>query len=299
LGDGLKVTFTFSAKADYRDYRHKMLAYIGWITGEAQKVRPEVTAQTFPVYATDDEDDDVFHYVDTASSRVHVGADNEKLEAQRIAIIGVGGTGSYVLDLVAKTRVAEIRVFDGDGFDTHNAFRSPGAWSLAELEEKKSKVANFVDIYARLRRKGLIGHPDPLTADNLHLLEGINFAFLCMDAGKAKRAIVDWLVNKRVSFVDVGMGIVRGAKGLQGIVRLVASTPDRRDHIERCMSFGTEDEAENEYATNIQIAELNALNAALAVIRWKRLCGFYRDAGREHFSSYQIATNSLANEEIA
>jgi hypothetical protein len=65
------------------------------------------------------------------------------------------------------------------------------------------------------------------------------------------------------------------------------------------MSFGTEDEAENEYATNIQIAELNALNAALAVIRWKRLCGFYRDAGREHFSSYQIATNSLANEEIA
>jgi molybdopterin/thiamine biosynthesis adenylyltransferase len=298
LGNGLKVNFTFSACADYRDYVHKMQAYLGWIVGEAQKIRPEVTAQTFPVYATDEEDDDVFHYIDTASSRVHVGADNEKLEPQRVAIIGVGGTGSYVLDLVAKTRVAEIRIFDGDSFDTHNAFRSPGAWSLSELGEKKRKARNFVDIYGKLRRKGLVGYDEPLTADNLELLEGIDFAFLCLDTGKAKRAIVDWLVAKGVAFIDVGMGIVRGPNGLQGIVRVLTSTPDKCDHLERRMSFGADDEAENEYATNIQIAELNALNAALAVIRWKRLCGFYRDAGGEHFSSYQISTNAMADEEI-
>lgn len=299
LFTGFRADFTFSAKAEYRDYVHKMQAYLGWIVGEAQKLRPEVTAQTYPVYTTDEDDDDVFHYIDTASSRVHIGADNEKLENQRIAIIGVGGTGSYVLDLIAKTRVAEIRVFDGDGFDTHNAFRSPGAWSLAELEEKKSKVRNLIDIYSKLRRKGLVGYPEPLTAANLQLLDGISFAFLCLDTGKAKRAIVDWLVANGVPFVDVGMGIVRGPNGLQGIVRLVTSTPDKRDHIESRMSFGAEDEAENEYATNIQIAELNALNAALAVIRWKRLCGFYRDAGHEHFSGYQITTNTLSNEEIA
>jgi hypothetical protein len=298
LGNGLWVNHTFSACASYRDYVHKMQAYLGWIVGEAQKLKPKVTAQTYPVYATQDEDDDVFRYVDTASSRVHVGADNEKLEAQRVAIIGVGGTGSYVLDFVAKTRVAEIRVLDGDQFDTHNAFRSPGAWSLSELDGKKSKVANFVDIYSKLRRKGLIGHPEPLTADKLHLLEGINFAFLCIDGGKEKKAIVDWLVAHGVPFINVGMGIVRGPNGLQGVVRVVTCTPHKRDHIDRCMSFGAEDEAENEYATNIQIAELNALNAAMAVIRWKRLCGFYRDAGDEHYSSYQIVTNALANEEI-
>jgi hypothetical protein len=33
----------------------------------------------------------------------------------------------------------------------------------------------------------------------------------------------------------------------------------------------------NEYNRNIQIADLNALNAALAVIKWKKLFGFYRD----------------------
>ncbi len=297
LPNGMRADFTFSAKANYRDYVHKMQAYLGWIVGEAQKLRPGVTAKTFPVYATEEDDDDVFNYIDTASSRVHIGADNEKLESQRVAIIGVGGTGSYILDLVAKTRVPDIRIFDGDDFDTHNAFRSPGAWSLAELGQRKSKVRNLLDIYGKLRRKGLAGLEEPLGPENLSQLQGINIAFLCLDAGKAKRAIVDWLVANDVTFIDVGMGIVRGPKGLQGIVRVLTSTPDRRDHIDRRMSFGSDEEAENEYATNIQIAELNALNAALAVIRWKRLCGFYRDAGDEHFTSFQIVTNALSNEE--
>lgn len=293
----MKADFTFSAHNSYRDYEQKMLGYLGWIIGEARKLRPDVTAQTHPIYATDEEDDDLFHYIDTASSRVHIGAENEKLENQRIAIIGVGGTGSYVLDLIAKSRVAEIRLFDGDSFDTHNAFRSPGAWSLAELEAKKSKVDNLFDIYSKLRRKGLVRHNETLAAENLHLLEGINFAFLCMDSGKAKRAIVDWLLAQGISFIDVGMGITRTLNGLQGIVRLVTSTAEKRGHIDQRMSFGSDDEAENEYATNIQIAELNALNAALAVIRWKRLIGFYRDAGREFTTLFQIATGELCNEE--
>ena len=296
FGNGLKVDFTFSAKADYRDYQHKMRAYIGWIEGEAKKIR-EVTVETHPVYATDEDDNDVFHYIDTASSRVHIGADNEKLKNQHIAIVGVGGTGSYVLDFIAKTRVAEIRIFDGDRFDTHNAFRSPGAWSLADLEQKKSKVQTFIDIYGKLRRRSLTKHDEPLTKDNLHLLEGITFAFLCLDAGKAKRTIVDWLLGKGIPFIDVGMGIVRAPNGLQGIVRVLTCTPEKRDHLSRRLSFGDDDEPENEYATNIQIAELNALNAALAVIRWKRLIGFYRDAGGEYYSSYQIATGSISNEE--
>lgn len=299
FGGGVKADFTFSACNAYRDYEHKMLGYLGWIVGEARKLRPEATPQTHPIYATDEEDDEIFHYIDTASSRVHIGADNEKLEDQRIAIIGVGGTGSYVLDLIAKTRVAEIRLFDGDRFDTHNAFRAPGAWSLAELEAKKSKATNLFDIYSKLRRKGLVKHDEPLTADNLHLLEGINFAFICMDGGKAKGAIVNWLTENGISFIEVGMGIIRAPAGLQGIVRVLSSSANKRDHVTTRISLGTDDEAENDYSTNIQIAELNSLNAALAVIRWKRMIGFYRDAGREHSTTYQIATGELCNEECA
>ncbi len=54
----------------------------------------------------------------------------------------------------------------------------------------------------------------------------------------------------------------------------------------------------NEYSRNIQIAEMNALNAALAVIHWKKLIGFYVDPGRERFTSYSVSTNEIVNGEI-
>jgi molybdopterin/thiamine biosynthesis adenylyltransferase len=296
LADDLKVDHTFSAKMDYPDYERKMLAYLGWIEGEAQKLDPEASARTFPVYAADD-DDDLFHYINWSTSRDKVVADNDKLRGHKVAIVGVGGTGAYVLDFVAKTQVAEIRLFDGDPFDSHNAFRAPGAWSLAELSERKSKVEAFAGVYGKLRRRGIVPNKEYLTADNLELLRGVDFVFLCLDQGRPKRAIVDWLIAEGLSFIDVGMGVIRTPNGLQGLVRVITATPEKRDHINTRMSFADEVEDDNEYDTNIQIAELNALNAALAVIKWKRLMGFYRDAGREHFSSYQISTGEIVNED--
>ncbi len=56
--------------------------------------------------------------------------------------------------------------------------------------------------------------------------------------------------------------------------------------------------AVDEYSRNIQIADLNALNAALAVIKWKKFCGFYRDLACERFTTYAIDGNKLINEDI-
>jgi hypothetical protein len=81
-----------------------------------------------------------------------------------------------------------------------------------------------------------------------------------------------------------------------GIVRVTASTPDTRALAERHISFADNDAAANEYATNIQIAELNALNAALAVIQWKKLCGIYRDTCQAVYTGYAIAPGEIANE---
>lgn len=49
----------------------------------------------------------------------------------------------------------------------------------------------------------------------------------------------------------------------------------------------------DEYRTNIQIAELNMLNAAFAVIKWKKLWGIYDDLEKEHHSTYTIDVNML------
>ena len=53
----------------------------------------------------------------------------------------------------------------------------------------------------------------------------------------------------------------------------------------------------DEYHQNIQLADLNALNGALAVVRWKKHCGFYHDLDHEHHSTYVIDGNQIVNED--
>jgi hypothetical protein len=271
-----------------------MTTYIGRIAGEAALIDRNATAQTFPAIA-EDEGDSVFKYVDTASSRAGIGAANGKVAGQRIGIVGLGGSGVYVLDLVAKTMVAEIHLFEGDVFSQHNAFRAPGAPTLAQLQAKPQKVTHFAEIYSAMR-KGIVAHNVFLDETNVALLDGLDFVFLCLDGGSAKRAVVARLVANGTPFVEVGMGVLSCEGQLGGIVRVVTSTPETRHSAAPHISYADGAAEANEYATNIQIAELNALNAAAAVIRWKKLFGVYRDARNEFYSGYSIATGEIVSE---
>ena len=154
LGGGFTACCYFSAKprtGNYRDFYDKVTTYVALVSGPAQLLQPDVTARRHrPVAA--DVDDGPFNYVDTASSRAGIDAINDRIRGDRIGIIGLGGTGEYILDLIAKTPVAEIHTFDGDRFLTHNAFRGPGAPTLEQLEAAPTKnwvtpprnVRNFI-----------------------------------------------------------------------------------------------------------------------------------------------------------
>lgn len=301
LGHGLTAEHAFSSKPQggYRDYHHKMTTYASILAGPAAVLDPTATPR--PYRALDEEEDaySVFNYVETASGRVGIGALTENLAGHRVAIIGLGGSGSYILDMVAKTPVAEIRLLDADEFLQHNAFRAPGAPSLEELREAPLKVDHLKAIYGRMHR-GITAIPEAVTTDNLDLLDGIDFAFLSLDAGEAKAALVARLDERGVAFIDIGMGLELGDHGLSGILRVTTSTPTTRDtvgaHARIPLAGGG---AGDVYASNIQVADLNALNAVMAVIKWKKLCGFYCDLEREHHSTYTLDGNMLLNEDQA
>jgi hypothetical protein len=298
LAEGLVVNHTFSAKPSdpYPDYYAKMTTYVAILEGQARMIEPAVTAKTFPVIEPGEEaQDTVFNYIDTASSRAEIDLITRKLAIPKIAIVGLGGTGGYVLDLVAKTPVKEIHLFDGDAFLQHNAFRSPGAPSIEELRPKPGKAAYFQCIYANMRR-GIVVHAEYVGPENVELLREMQFVFLCLDRGTAKKLIVPRLEEFGVPFIDVGMGVYATDNMLGGVLRATTSTPERRDHFRSRVPFSDGD-GHNEYAQNIQIADLNALNAALAVIRWKKQFGFYLDFDREHHCTYTIDGNTLINED--
>lgn len=298
LGDGLVVDHSFSSKPaeGYRDYHHKMTTYADMLSSHAATIDPTATAKTFQVIEAEDPDS-VFEYMDTASSRAGIYAVSQKLELAKVAIVGLGGTGSYVLDLVAKTPVKEIHLFDGDTYLQHNAFRSPGAASLAELRARPKKVHYFRDRYSPMRRN-IVTHDFHIDATNADCLEGMDLVFICVDLGDTKLPIIEKLEALGIPFIDVGMGIELVDGKLNGIVRVTTSTANTRGHVRDKKRIGLSGgNADDIYAKNIQIADLNALNAALAVVKWKKLSGFYLDLDNEHHCTYTLDGNMLLNED--
>lgn len=299
LAEGVAVDHSFSAKpkpADsYPDYYAQVTTYVAILSGPAQRIDSTLTAKTFPVITPTDEDEEPFAYCDTASSRAEIVEVTKKLKHRRVALLGLGGTGSYVLDLVAKTPVKEIHLYDADTFYQHNAFRSPGAASGVELRARQPKVTYFKALYSNMHR-GIVEHPVHLDAENVEELRDMDFVFVCLDKGGPKKLIVEKLEEFNVPFTDVGMGIELTENSLGGIVRVTTSTAQKRDQLRSRVSF-EDAPGDDDYNRNIQIADLNALNAALAVIKWKKLFGFYRDLKHEHHSQFSIDTNLLLNED--
>ncbi|HEY3249604.1 MAG TPA: ThiF family adenylyltransferase [Ignavibacteria bacterium] len=297
LGNKIVINHSFSNKpaGGYSDYYEKVTRYIDIISAPAKSLDDTVTEKTFNFILSNDPES-VFNYPDTNSGRAEINSISQKLENLKIAIIGVGGTGSYILDFVAKTCVKEIHLYDGDIFLQHNAFRAPGAPSVEELKKRKSKADYLNGIYSKMHR-GIISHDGYLDSSNVEELTRMDFVFTCFDEGEVKKSLLAILEKNKIPFIDVGIGLEKNENQLLGIIRVTTSTESKRNHVKNRIPLS--DDNDNEYSTNIQIAELNALNAALAVIKWKKLCGFYQDLEKEHCTVYSINVSQLLNEDIA
>jgi hypothetical protein len=146
-------------------------------------------------------------------------------------------------------------------------------------------------------RSGIVAHAEFATSDTVSQLSGFDFIFLCME-GKSKKEIVEGLERQGLSFIDVGMGVYAAGDSLGGVMRVTTSLPEKRKHVWELQRIPfSEGGGRNEYDQNIQIADLNALNAALAVIKWKKIMGFYIDQEHELYSTYTLGGNDIDNED--
>lgn len=293
LTDEIIASYYFSAKPQgrmYYSYYEKMKKYIDLLSAPAKSIDPGVSAKTFNTYKYSEES--IFNYTDTHSSRAGINSISEKLESQKIAIVGLGGTGSYLLDFISKTPVKQISIFDGDDMLNHNAFRIPGTISIEELRESPSKVSFLKKKYEKLRKE-VIAHETYLNSSNLNLLDGHDFVFLSIDNAEAKKDIIGYLLKSKIPFIDLGMGLTIANDAIRGSIRKTLITPDNQSHLDKIeMNKQTEDDL---YSTNIQISELNALNAILGVITWKKLNNFYLTDQINYNSTFIIDEKVIHN----
>jgi hypothetical protein len=253
------------ANREYLSFEEKVQTYLHAITAPALAAYPDATpfsgiavkaaAQGSPL-----------RFPDTMSSRYHMNDISALLRGKRIAIVGLGGTGSYILDFVARTHVDRIALFDDDKVHIHTIFRIPGFIPNA--------IGGFkVDALARQYgnwHAGLEPVPERITSANIERLSEFDFVFVSVDDGPARKKIVDWLSARGIPYVDCGMGLDRSLVGLSGFVRITGTDRKAYDDNVGSARLPVENAKENEYRKQAQITELNAMNAIMAVIRFKQ-----------------------------
>jgi len=156
-------------------------------------------------------------------------------------------------------------------------------------------VNYYAQTYARIHA-GITAHSVRVTPDNIDELAGFDFVFVCVDKGSSRRAIAEGLLRLGIPFVDTGIGVGIVDDCLDGCARATYIKPGTAwADVERLLPFGDDDEEDELYRTDIQIAAVNSLNAIMAVMRWKRWANYFRDERGETNSVYMIEGNSISN----
>lgn len=298
LGEASKdvvVQRSFSNKpriaGKFQDFYEKIESYVAIISGPAMDL---YQANPLTFRAVDEiVTDQIFKFHDTMTSRAEITDLSAKFNKDVVAVIGLGGTGGYLLDFLVKTPVREIRAFDLDTFYVHNAFRSPGRLEASEFNKPKAEVYRArYDSF----RNGLSVIPKYLDASCSDDLDGVTFAFVCVDKGPSRAGIFDLLISMKIPFIDVGMGLDRKNGSINGILRTTYYSTEYGQSLRDKRLAPEHQTTDDIYKTSIQISELNAMNACLAVIRFKQLRGFYSEELPFYNLAFEICDLKIVGE---
>lgn len=266
-------------------------SYIAIISGPAVTM---YQASPLTFRTVEENSQSVFKYRDTLTSRAEIADLSANFQNDIVAIIGLGGTGAYLLDLLVKTPVKGIRGFDLDPYHVHNAYRSPGMLSDDDLGKEKTEV--YQRRYEGFRH-GLDLRKKFVDADSVEDFQAITFAFVCVDKGESRKGIFELLMKLKIPFIDVGMGLDRDKGSISGTARTTYFSAELSQDIVSKNLVPMTDLPDDVYRNNIQISELNALNACLAIIKYKQLKGFYADDRNYYHLLYTIDNSTIMGED--
>ena len=274
----------------FEDFFEKIESYVGLISTPAIELHNAnpLTHRTVEAIS-----DSVFKFSDTMTSRAEITDLSAKFANEVVAIVGLGGSGAFILDFLVRTPVKEIRAFDLDDFHVHNAFRSPGKTEESEFGKKKAEV--YLNRYDNFRH-GIKTEPKFIDESCEKDFTDVTFAFLCVDKGSSRAGIFELLIKKNIPFIDVGMGLDRKHDSINGTLRTTYYSAADGEQIRNKQLAPMVDSPDNIYKTNIQIGELNALNACLAVIKFKQLQGFYFEEQPNYNLLFEVGDCKIVGE---
>lgn len=287
LAFSLKLLDNNHQKRNYVSFREKIETYLDVIVQPAMAAYPSATPLR-GIERRAAEQGLPLRFPDTSSANYGINDVADCLRGKKVAIVGLGGTGSCILDFIARTHLETITLFDDDKIHVHSLFRIPGFLGRSLIG--KSKVEALAKHYDNWHA-GITPVPERVTADNIECLRGLDFVFVSVDDGPSRRFLIDWLSNAGIPYVDCGMGLNRSFGGaLNGVVRITGVDRSAFDRTVDTPYLPTVNPKDAEYRKQAQIIELNALNAALAVVRFKQHFGFYERINEAAWYIFETAS---------
>lgn len=241
-----------------------------------------------------------FRIPNTFEARAAIGPVQNPIRQQRIAIIGLGGTGAYLLDLVAKTPVKEIHLLDSDHIEWHTFMRAPGAPSVAERESGGTGDLHKVDYYSSKYaplRNGI--HVHRVRVDSSAVLgeflsnHPIDHAFVCIDQAveddsPRQDVVYQGLSDAGVPFIDSGVSITVEDRTVRGAVTTSVYGAGSTAWMDSIPNARVEGVVRG--YRNVQLPEVNALAASLAMMEWRRRTGQYVSESTSFLHKFRLET---------
>ena len=305
LGEGITVYMQWSRKPKsrggnrgYRNYREKIETYVEEVGGEAETKRPGILEAARAGGDPEVESKTRFKYVDTNAYRNGIRGIEQRIEDEIVAVVGVGGSGSYLVDILAKTNIKELHLYDDDVLEQHNAFRIAGAARIEELGSGKSKVEWHQERYAAVREEGIYAHEKRIDDETLKYLARCTTVFIAVDGLNTRRKIQNKCNEMGVLHISVGLGLdIEGDNNDQigGMVKVETQYRPKDVGKEGNGIREREEEQANQIYGNVQTAELNMLGAALAITEWKAIRDVYRNERENGIDSiiYSVSTGRI------
>ena len=228
---------------------------------------------------------DPFHIPNTFEARAGIAPVQDHIRGDKVAIIGLGGTGSFLLDLIAKTPLSDIHLFDADCVEWHTLMRAPGVATAEEIARVRAGSLLKVDYYRSKYptfRDGIHAHPvrveDPGFFADFVAAHAIDFVFICIDqlteGDSARQDVVYKAVSSAgVPFIDSGVSITIEDRSVRGAI--TTSTYEAGSDMWESAVPNARLHGEAPGYRNVQMPEVNAAAALFAVMEWRRRTGQY------------------------
>ena len=234
--------------------------------------------------------------------RANVGGVERSASRQAVAVLGAGGTGSHVIDLLVRTQVKRIVVVDDDTMELKNVMRCPGGITHEEMSRIHAGGVRKSEYHVKTRK----AFPTEVIARNTlasratgaELKEGgVTFAFVCMGqkAGAEQGRqddVYEGLMEVGIPFIDTGISLAIEGGVLRGSVTTIKCAGGSDTWKVDIPNAGLKG-GEALYH-NVQVPEINAIAAAFAILEWRRVTNQYRDEQEEsRIAKYLVEENAI------